>query len=121
MINMIGETFIDGQNVLEVLEISDHFGEETLKFQCEEYLSNNLTTENVFGILVMSDKFSARLLYKCALSFILDTFGKEFFEMHPNLLKLLRKGENQNIASNNENSDENDGGDSNGGEHEEEE
>lgn len=113
MINMVGETFIDGQNVLEVLEISDHFGEEALKLECEEFLSNNLTTENVFGILVMSDKFSARLLYKCALSFILDTFGKDFFEMHPKLMQLLRKGENQNIASNNENSD--DDGDSSGG------
>jgi hypothetical protein len=62
---------VNGDNIVEVLIVSDKYGCLKLKDQVEEIMiSSELTNENVSGLLVISDRHNANKLKKVCCEYI---------------------------------------------------
>jgi altronate dehydratase len=69
---------VNGDNIVEVLIVSDKYGCSKLKDQVEErMISSELTNENVSGLLVISDRHNANKLKQvCVVNIFVNIIHK---------------------------------------------
>lgn len=65
-----GKANLNGDMAVKLLHVADKYGIEKMKMKCVEFLSWDLSMENVIGTLVLADQFEANDLLEYCTQFI---------------------------------------------------
>jgi altronate dehydratase len=102
---------VNGDNIVELLIVSDKYGCFKLKDQIERLISNGLTNENVSGLLVISDRHNADNLKKACFEYIRQHYSQviqtsEYREIQSEVENILNNNIHNSNSNNHNNEDE---------------